>query len=152
MNKGLLQLKKINEKDIPIIINLMQDFYLKDGYYFNLEKTRENISASISDHAFVSIYKILYQDKIIGYIIMTFGYSFEFGGKTSCIDEFYIDESCRGKGFGTEVLDSIEKEMTEKNIFVITLEVEHNNEAKKLYIRSGYKTTGRDLMMKHISK
>ena len=40
----------------------------------------------------------------VGYLVLTLGYSLEYGGRDAFIDEVYIRSSYRGRGIGTAAL------------------------------------------------
>lgn len=44
------------------------------------------------------IWLIKYQNQAIGYVVLTFGYSLEDGGRDGWIDELYIQANYQGQG------------------------------------------------------
>lgn len=76
----------------------------------------------------------------IGYIVVTFSWSVEFGGMDSFVDEIYIRPAVRGRGIATEVLTELPKTLAEAGIKAIHLEVDRENEpAQRLYARARFK-------------
>ena len=76
----------------------------------------------------------------VGYIAVSFGWSIEFGGMDGFIDEFYIRDSVRGRGMGTEVLAALIPELAAAGMKAIHLEVNKENfAASKLYERMGFR-------------
>lgn len=70
----------------------------------------------------------------IGYIVISFGWSVEFGGLDGYVDEFYIRPGVRGRGIGTEVMISLPKALAGAGLKALHLEVRRDNEkARKLY-------------------
>ncbi|EAQ25084.1 MULTISPECIES: GNAT family N-acetyltransferase [unclassified Roseovarius] len=70
----------------------------------------------------------------IGYIVLSFGWSVEFGGLDGYVDEFYIRPGVRGRGIGTEVMISLPKALAGAGLKALHLEVRRDNEkALKLY-------------------
>lgn len=75
----------------------------------------------------------------IGYIVICFGWSVEFGGLDAIVDELYIRPGVRGRGVATEALISLPNALSAVGLRAIHLEVDHNNEpAIKLYRRAGF--------------
>jgi ribosomal protein S18 acetylase RimI-like enzyme len=97
---------------------------------------------------------LLCQGKVpIGYIVMTIGFSFEFHGHDSFIDELYIEAAFRRRGYGRQAIAFLEKEATKMGVNVVHLEVDRGNDpAFELYRRSGYKDHERFLMTKWLSQ
>lgn len=76
----------------------------------------------------------------VGYIVVTFSWSVEFGGMDSFVDEIYIRPAVRGRGIATEVLTELPKTLAEAGIKAIHLEVDRENEqAQRLYARARFK-------------
>lgn len=70
----------------------------------------------------------------IGYIVISFGWSVEFGGLDGYVDEFYIRPGVRGRGIGTEVMISLPKALAGAGLKALHLEVRRDNQkARKLY-------------------
>lgn len=88
----------------------------------------------------------------IGYLVISFGFSFEYGGRDAFVDELYIVEGHRRKGIGKTVLQLAEKWALEMGIKALHLEVEnHNEQAHRLYLNRGFKNNDRTLMSKRIA-
>jgi GNAT superfamily N-acetyltransferase len=85
----------------------------------------------------------------VGYIFLTFGYSFEYHGRDSFIDELYIEPQYRRKGIGRRAMEFVEERARELGVNAIHLEVDDgNNPAAELYRRAGYVDHSRFLMTK----
>lgn len=148
-----LKHRKITERDIPNIIQMMQEFYIIDNYSFDQKATETNLLLVIKDETIGTVNLIELEDEIVGYFALTFGFSFEYGGKTGLLDEFYIRESFRGKGIGRLTMDYIEEIATDLGVKMLQLEVEvKNKNALKLYNNYGYSTNNRNLKTKKINK
>lgn len=79
----------------------------------------------------------------IGYLILSLGYSLEFGGVDAFIDEFYLRPGIRGKGMGGEILQTVCERLAKENIGAVHLEVDENNEAaQNLYRKRGFVMRG----------
>ncbi|MGC1619641.1 MAG: GNAT family N-acetyltransferase [Candidatus Acidiferrum sp.] len=85
----------------------------------------------------------------VGYIVLTFGYSFEYHGRDSFIDELYIEPQYRRQGIGRRAVQFVEERALELGVNALHLEVDDGNEpAAELYRRSGYDDQSRFLMTK----
>jgi diamine N-acetyltransferase len=85
----------------------------------------------------------------VGYVVLTFGFSLEFRGRDALVDELYVRESYRGRGFGTACLRWIEDMCIREGIHALHLEVDHvNSRAKKLYHAVGFRDHDRHLLTK----
>jgi GNAT superfamily N-acetyltransferase len=113
----------------------------------------EGLKKLFSSKAYGNFWLIYDDEIVVGYIIIVHGFSLEYHGVDAMIDEFFIRESYRGKGIGTQTLQFIEDELSRQGIKAFHLEVNHrNNSAKKMYSRFGFKDHDRYLMTKWIKK
>jgi ribosomal protein S18 acetylase RimI-like enzyme len=75
----------------------------------------------------------------IGYVVICFGWSVEFGGLDAIIDELYVRPGVRGRGIATEALIALPKALAAYGLRAIHLEVDKENPAAiKLYKRAGF--------------
>ena len=77
-------------------------------------------------------------DAVIGYVLLSFTYSNEVGGQVVWVEELYVKEAYRNKGYGKEALNWVISEY-QKNTKRFRLEVTKENEgAKKMYRNLGF--------------
>jgi len=112
-------------------------------------------AARAAFHQFLSLPEFgriwLFRDgpSLVGYIILTIGFSFEFRGHDAFIDELYIVPSHRRRGFGRQAMAFVEQKAYEMGVNAVHLEVDTGNHpALELYRRAGYKDHDRFLMTK----
>jgi ribosomal protein S18 acetylase RimI-like enzyme len=72
----------------------------------------------------------------IGYVVVTFGWSLEFGGLDGFIDEIFIRPSVRGRGIASEVLGALWQALRPAGLKALHLEVARDDHAaRRLYER-----------------
>lgn len=141
------------EKNVPEILSMMEQFYAIDHYPFDQDKAHGNLLKLIANPDIGRIWVILYNHQVIGYAALTFGFSFEYGGRNAFIDELFLIPEYRQKGIGRLAIDFIEEEASKLGIQTIHLEAErHNTNAIKLYKLKGFSDNGRTLMFKKLHK
>ena len=75
----------------------------------------------------------------IGYVIVTFGWSVEFGGLDGFIDELYIRPGVRKRGIASETLMSLPRALAGAGLRALHLEVRTDDPgAQRLYARAGF--------------
>lgn len=75
----------------------------------------------------------------IGYIVICFGWSVEFGGLDAIVDELFIRPGVRGRGIATEALIALPRALSGAGLRAIHLEVDRTNDkAIALYKRAGF--------------
>lgn len=143
----MIVFKPLENSDIEIIISMMQEFYAIDGYPINTETSRKLFAEFLETENLGKAWLILSDNEVVGYIILTFIFSFEYKGRIAFLDELYLSEKARGKGIGTKAIDFIQAEALKLKLKLIYLEVEnHNENAQKLYLASDFIFQNRKLM------
>jgi len=75
----------------------------------------------------------------IGYIVVCFGWSLEFGGMDGFVDELFIRPGVRRRGVASEVLISLPRALAGAGLKALHLEVAAENaSARRLYKRAGF--------------
>lgn len=145
--------KPLEISDISIITQMMQDFYAIDNYPMNVEVAKTLFQEFITNEHLGKSWLIYSENEIVGYIILTFIFSFEYGGKIAFLDELFIKETARGKGFGKEAIQFIQQEVPKLSLKLLYLEVEpHNENAQKLYLAHDFELHNRKLMKYKVTK
>ena len=145
--------KPLEIADIEIITQMMQDFYAIDNYPMDIEVAKNLFQEFISNEHLGKSWLIYSENEIVGYIILTFIFSFEYGGKIAFVDELFIKETARGKGIGKEAIQFIQREVPKLSLKLLYLEVEpHNENAQKLYLAHDFELHNRKLMKYKVTK
>jgi ribosomal protein S18 acetylase RimI-like enzyme len=149
----MITFKPLEISDISIITKMMQDFYAIDNYSMNVEVAKNLFQEFITNEHLGKSWLIYSENEIVGYIILTFIFSFEYGGKIAFVDELFIKETARGKGFGKEAIQFIQQEVPKLSLKLLYLEVEpHNENAQKLYLAHDFVLHNRKLMKYKVTK
>ena len=145
--------KTLEISDIEVITQMMQDFYAIDNYPMDVEVAKKLFQEFISNEHLGKSWLIYTENEIVGYIILTFIFSFEYGGKIAFVDELFIKETARGKGIGKEAIQFIQREVPKLSLKLLYLEVEpHNENAQKLYLAHDFEFHNRKLMKYKVTK
>lgn len=145
--------KPLELTDIEVITQMMQDFYAIDNYPMDVEVAKKLFQEFISNEHLGKSWLIYTENEIVGYIILTFIFSFEYGGKIAFVDELFIKETARGKGIGKEAIQFIQREVPKLSLKLLYLEVEpHNENAQKLYLAHDFVIHNRKLMKYKVTK
>lgn len=145
--------KPLEISDIEVITQMMQDFYAIDNYPMDVEVAKKLFQEFISNEHLGKSWLIYTENEIVGYIILTFIFSFEYGGKIAFVDELFIKETARGKEIGKEAIQFIQREVPKLSLKLLYLEVEpHNENAQKLYLAHDFVIHNRKLMKYKVTK
>ena len=143
----MIQFKPLAISDIETIVSMMQEFYAIDNYPIDIEVSKALFQEFISNENLGKSWLIVSDTEIVGSIILTFVFSFEYQGKIAFLDELYLTEETRGKGIGSKALEFIQNESPKLSLKLVYLEVEqHNEKAQKLYLAHDFELHNRKLM------
>lgn len=136
-----------------LLIELMREFYIVEHLKFDERVARRALQQILSDKTFGQVHLIGTVDEVIGYIVLTFGFSLEFHGRDALIDEFYLRESYRGRGIGKATLQFIHDVCRREGIKALNLEVARENKrAQAVYSQAGYLDRGNYLLTKWLEE
>lgn len=139
--------KAIELSDIPMIVDLMADFYQIDGYPIDRTLSTTNFEYFINKTDLGRAWLIYHDEEIVGYVMIAFMFSFEYGGRIAFLDELYLNENARGRGLGKKAVAFIQSQAQKLELKLLYLEIEkHNATAQKLYIAAGFEVHNRNIM------
>jgi ribosomal protein S18 acetylase RimI-like enzyme len=137
--------------DLEAVLALHRDFFAEDGYAFREEESRGNLARLLAEPGLGRVFVMEEGGKLAGYLVLTFGFSLEFGGRDALVDELYVAPGHRGRGLGSQVLGVAEAVCRELGIRTVHLVVErHKSGARALYRRLGFAAPPRDVMTKRL--
>ena len=126
--------------DLDRLMSLVRAFHVETDLESTDEHRRNALLPLLEGSPHGAVYLIGPSRGPIGYIVVTFGWSVEFGGLDGFIDEIYIRSGVRGRGVASEVITSLATMLKSVGMKALHLEVEPSNEgAMRLYKRCHFK-------------
>jgi diamine N-acetyltransferase len=143
------------ESDAPLLLQFMRQYYTFDGHAFDELKAPTALLNFLRDPSLGLAWLIFDQQPDqeipVGYIVLTLGYSLEFLGRDAFIDEFFLIESHRSRGWGRKTMEFVEDYARSLGIRAIHLEVVRaNRSAFEVYRKLGFSDRQHHLMTKRI--
>jgi GNAT superfamily N-acetyltransferase len=87
----------------------------------------------------------------VGFVVLVFSFSVEFGGRVAFIDELFIDERFRNIGIGRRAVELVIQEARQLGVRNLLLEVNDQNlPARSIYERCGFTDRKYRLMTKSL--
>ena len=138
--------------DAEMLVQFMREYCAFDQLPFEEENRHRTVAQFIQNSQLGRLWVIYAGEEPIGYLALTLGYSFEFGGYDAFVDEIYIRADYRGCGIGTLALQIAENACRTLHVRALHLEVERNNvNAQALYRKVGFVEHDRYLLTKRIA-
>lgn len=133
--------------DCPLLVALMSEFYAESGYPLNRRRAEAAFSELLADQGLGQVWLIQAEPGPVGYVVLTLGYSMEFGGRDAFVDDLFIRPTFRGRGLGKLALAAVRAACEERGVRALHLEVGRDNAAaQSLYRRVGFVDTDRQLL------
>jgi len=138
--------------DLDALLALQRDYYAEDGYPFVPAVAREAFGRLLADRALGAAWLAEDGGRVAAYVVVTLGWSLEFGGRDAFVDELYVAPAARGRGLGSAGLAAAEAGARALGVRTLHLEVEHGKPAAlDLYRRRGFAEHGRRLLKKRLT-
>jgi ribosomal protein S18 acetylase RimI-like enzyme len=141
----------VTAADLPLLEQFVRAYYVEDRHNFDESRQPAALAALAAGEPFGRGWLIEQDGRRVGYVVLSWGFSVEAGGREACLDEIYLLPEVRGRGLGGRVLALVEAEARAFGVRRIFLEVERHNRVIGLYRRAGYADHDRFLMSKLLS-
>ena len=126
-------------QDREKLLILIQRYHAFEGLQTTDQDRDAALDVLFSGDVQAAIWLIGPRKSPVGYIAVSFGFSIELGGRDAIIDEFFIRDSVRGRGMGSQTLAAIVPLLREYGVRSLHMEVSRDNSgARRLYQRAGF--------------
>ena len=143
------EIRYATNDDEQELLALMRQYYAEDGYVFHENRANRAVRQLLADRSLGRLWVISAEGKIVGYVVLTLGFSLEYLGLDAFLDELYVTPDWRGKGLGKRALRLVEDTCRALEVNALHLEVERDKaEAHRLYERAGFERHNGYLMTK----
>lgn len=130
-----MDLRRATADDLDTLMALISEYYRLDRHRFDTQRVSAALRPLLAGDDFGLVW--ILDTPCAGYVVVTWGFSLESGGREALIDEFYLRE--RGTGLGTRVLEWLIADCRRRGCRVMFLETErHNARVRRLYRRAGF--------------
>jgi GNAT superfamily N-acetyltransferase len=127
-------LKRADRRHLPLLLTLVEAFCALDQHLYEPVRVESALRPLLEHDDFGVVY-LVNDDQ--GYVVITWGYSLESGGREGLVDEIYLRQ--RGQGVGTQVMQALFDDLRGRGIVKMFLETErHNDRARTFYARQGF--------------
>jgi ribosomal protein S18 acetylase RimI-like enzyme len=145
------EIRRALPKDLEALLPMVRDFHDHEEVELDDASRRRVVAEVLTDPGLGGILVAEGVLGLQGYCAVLFGTSIEFGGRYAFLDELYVDPGLRNAGVGSLLLEKGERFAQLSGARVVFLEVaDVNDDALRLYRRSGYALHGRRLMSKRL--
>jgi GNAT superfamily N-acetyltransferase len=136
--------------DLALLEGLVRAYYAEDGLTFDQDRQPAALARLAVGEALACGWLVRLGGRVVGYVVLTWSFSLESGGRDGFVDELFLLPEVRGRGLGAGVLALVELEARRLGLLRLYLEVEHGNRAIHLYRRAGFVDHHRHLLSKRL--
>jgi ribosomal protein S18 acetylase RimI-like enzyme len=134
------------------LLDLMREFYAEEGLPYDRAVVSAALGPLLAGNRFGRVWSLHHEEAVIGYVVLTFGYSLEFGGPETFVDELYVRPTHRRRGAGRQALEFVASAARELGACALSLEVNRTNAgARALYQRAGFQDLDRCLLTRQLT-
>lgn len=137
----MLTIREMTAADRADVLPMVQTFYSSPAVEHSVpaEVLERSFAAAVDERECgLRGFLLLEGEETVGYCYVTEFYSAEMGGRCLMIEELYLKDQCRGKGYGSRVFSWLMERYPEH--VRVRLEVTAVNEgAVRLYERLGFR-------------
>lgn len=133
--------------DIDALLPLIKDFYAFERLPYDSSLLRRLLLELIENRDLGRLILFEEPQRLVGYMVLGFGFSLEFHGRDCLIDEFYVVPEYRSRGIGQAAVDFALGVCRDAGVKAVHLEADHVNvRGHEFYKRLGFKDHERHLM------
>lgn len=133
-----LEIRQATSADIPVLVDLMADFYAEAAFALDREWAARSFAALFTDPARNAAWIAWLGGKPVGHAVLCARHSMEFGGLDGSIDDLYVRPSARRRGIGRALLARLVAHARAQGVLALHVEVAPANAAAQaLYAALG---------------
>ena len=142
----MFALRSATPSDLPAVFPRTRALNDHEGITIDSPRLEAALRTLLGNPGFGGVWLVTRDGETIGYAIVTFGFDLEFGGREGWLTELWIDTDQRGHGAGAAALDLLADELRLRDIKAMHLQVRRENPAARLYDRTGFIASPRQVM------
>jgi ribosomal protein S18 acetylase RimI-like enzyme len=143
------EIRPATAADVPELLGLMQPFNASEQIPWHPERTDSALRKLIAEPELGFVLVAGELARALGYVIATYNYDLEWGGRDAFITELWVVPEARGCGVGQALLEAVEVHARAHGAFALHLAVRpENGSALRLYERVGYHPAPRIMLTK----
>jgi ribosomal protein S18 acetylase RimI-like enzyme len=147
-SQSAVSLRRANKHDGPLLLTLIEEFCRVDQHVFDARRVSTALGPLLENDNLGVVYLVEtestsasgstgVQETVCGYVIITWGYSIESGGREGLIDEIYLRRP--GQGLGSALFPLLLDALAPFQLKVMFLETERGNDrARRFYQHHGF--------------
>ena len=144
-------LRRARRADLLDLLRLVRAYYRFDHIDFDAASVAAGLRTLLKNADVGQAWLMERGHRPLGYVVCTFGFDLEFGGRQATITDLYLHPHFRGRGLGRATLGLLERELRKAGVRALELQVtQGNRKVLGFYKRLGFETHARIPLSKRI--
>ena len=133
--------------DVSRLVELMSDFFAEAYLTLDRDRAGEVFMKLLADMRLGEVGVITLDGGTVGYYVLIFAMSMEYGDLVAWLDDLYVQPAVRGRGLGSLALAHMLERCHARAVRALSVEVSPDNVgARHLYASAGMTPVRRDLL------
>ena len=133
--------------DIETLVRLMKHFYAEANFTLSEQGAERAFESLLDDTRLGQAWMIEDDGHPAGFVVLTVGFSMEYGGLRGFVDDFYVAPQYRRRGLGHAALEEVKRACRRRGVRALLVETGPDNDAAMSAYRSvGFEDTGHRLL------
>ncbi|MFD1195968.1 GNAT family N-acetyltransferase [Seohaeicola saemankumensis] len=146
---SLLHLADTEDRDR--VLPLIAAFHAEMGYDTDAAHHTRAITPLLEGSPHGAVWLIGPRRAPVGYVVISFGWSVEYGGLDGIVDEIFVRPAVRGRGMGFEALNGIAKALASGGVRALHLEVARDDaRTQAFYARARFAPRDHTMFMSRV--
>ena len=138
--------------DLGTLLSLIRTYYRHDAIPYDEVALPPALACFLDDPTLGRAWLANVRGQAAGYLIATFSYDLEFGGRTLTVTDLFVAQAYRRQGVGRAALVFLERVAPELGVVTLELQAERHNEAARAFYQAlGFERHERVPMSKRLS-
>jgi ribosomal protein S18 acetylase RimI-like enzyme len=121
--------------DIPVLVDLMEEFHAEAGYPLDRERAAASFTALLGNPALGAAWLLRDDEGPVGYVVLTLRFSMEYGGLEASIDDLFVRPSSRRRGLARRAVEALFLECARRGVRAVQVVVGRDNPAAQALYR-----------------
>jgi len=123
--------------DLPELLTLGEKYCDADNAPWDAQRARRAFAPLLMDDIHGVVLVVQADQRLVGYAVVTWGWSIEAGGREALLDEMYVDQP--GLGHGSALVEAVMAAAETVGASRVFLETEASSEsAREFWLRRGF--------------
>lgn len=132
-------MRRATPADLDVLLTLMTEFYAESGFTLDATQAAKGFAPLLADDSLGWVSLIESGNDAVGFLVVTRGYSMEYGGPTAVLDDLFVHPRARNAGLARAAIAETRDTCAAQGIRALSVQVDPGNgPANAVYHGAGF--------------